>query len=66
MIKLQAQNHAGEEAYQHDDRRRPGSNKVYLLDDEGQLPGPKNHEKRLNQKNKQSAHTVDQTDGYAA
>lgn len=59
MIRLQSENHAGEQTDQHDDRDGSGSYEINLLDSFKKLLASEGAKKRQTQKNGGRSHTVD-------
>lgn len=59
MIRLQPENHAGEQTDQHDDRDGPGPDEISLLDRFKKLLAPEGSKKCQAQKNSSRSHTVD-------
>ena len=66
MIRLETQDHAGEQADKHDDQRGPCTDIVDLLDYLGQLFGPRNLQQRQKEENGRGAQVVRPADRRAA
>jgi hypothetical protein len=63
MVQLQAQDHAGKKAHQHNDLHGSGPDKVYLLDDGRKLLGVENHDKGAEKKDRYGAQVAIHPDG---
>ena len=63
VVKLQAQDHSGEQSDEHLDGRRSGADMIYLLDNLWKLLGSKDHHERFAEKDGCCAEIIYQING---